>query len=174
MQLARHSFLGSGLSRPLSGVSILHPSATANQTPESISVADRICQESSLPFCFSIGPAQLLDSDCDDEGGLLRPPRWVAGLALDGVFQRLQSKRVAQSRGFLHRLRRPGSHLGVTLALVRGDVVFLLKLLAAEVAGELVEGVRVVLLHVPVEGGFLAAGEPTDLTPASNIQEKGW
>lgn len=45
-----------------------------------------------------------------------------------------------------------------------GDVVLLLKLFATEIAGELIEGVGVVLLHVPVEGGFLAAGEAADLT----------
>lgn len=53
----------------------------------------------------------------------------------------------------------------MAFALVGGDVVPLLELLAADVAGELVEGVGVVLLHVPVEGGFLAAGEAADLAP---------
>lgn len=44
------------------------------------------------------------------------------------------------------------------------DVVLLLELFAAEIAGELIEGIGVVLLHVPVEGGFLTAGEAADLT----------
>lgn len=45
------------------------------------------------------------------------------------------------------------------------NAVLLLKFLAANVAGELVEGVRIVLLHVPVEGSLLPARESTDLTP---------
>lgn len=53
----------------------------------------------------------------------------------------------------------------MTFAFVGSDVVFLLELLAADVAGELVEGVGVVFLHVPVQGGFLAAGEAADLAP---------
>lgn len=61
-------------------------------------------------------------------------------------------------------------HFGVTFAFVGGDVVFLLELLAADVAGELVEGVGVVFLHVPVEGGFLAAGEAADLAPGKKTE----
>lgn len=53
----------------------------------------------------------------------------------------------------------------MALTLVRSDIVLLLKLLATKVAGELVEGVGVMLFHVPVQGCFLAAGETTDLTP---------
>lgn len=66
---------------------------------------------------------------------------------------------------FRRRLDRAGSHLGMALAFVCGDVVLLLKLLATDVAGEQVEGVGVMLLHVPVEGGLLTAAEATDLTP---------
>lgn len=54
-----------------------------------------------------------------------------------------------------------------------GDVVLLLKLFATEIAGELIEDVGVVLLHVPVEGGFLAAGEAADLTPGGGQSGMG-
>lgn len=62
-------------------------------------------------------------------------------------------------------------HFRVTFAFVGSDVVFLLELLAADVAGELVEGVSVVFLHMPVQGGFLAAGEAADLTPGRKQNE---
>lgn len=52
----------------------------------------------------------------------------------------------------------------MALGLVVHHVVLLLKFLAADEAGELVGGVGVVLLHVPVEGGLLEAGDAADLT----------
>lgn len=58
----------------------------------------------------------------------------------------------------------------MALAFVRRDVVFLLKLLATEFAGKLVERFGIVLLHVPVQGRLLPAGEATDLTPV----QRGW
>lgn len=53
----------------------------------------------------------------------------------------------------------------MALGFVGHNAVLLLKFLATDVAGELVEGVRIVLLHVPVEGSLLSTGESTDLTP---------
>lgn len=53
----------------------------------------------------------------------------------------------------------------MALAFVCCDIVLLLKLLATEVAGKLIKRVRVMLLHVPVQGGLLAAREAADLAP---------
>ena len=53
------------------------------------------------------------------------------------------------------------------------DVVFLLELLAAQIAGEPIGGVGVVLLHVPVEGGLLAAREAADLAPGWGAEQGG-
>lgn len=61
---------------------------------------------------------------------------------------------------------------GVAFALVGGDVVAFLEPFPADVAGELVEGVGVVFPHVPVQGGFLATGEATDLTPGGEFKKK--
>ena len=66
-----------------------------------------------------------------------------------------------------------GRRLGVALALMGRDVVFLLELLAAQIAGEPIGGVGVVLLHVPVEGGLLAAREAADLAPGWGAEQGG-
>lgn len=55
--------------------------------------------------------------------------------------------------------------VGVALAPVSGHVVPLLKSPATDLTRELVPALGVVLAHVPVQGGLLAAGEATDLTP---------
>lgn len=55
-------------------------------------------------------------------------------------------------------------HLRVALGFVSHHTVLLLEFLAADAAGELVGGISIVLLHVPVEGGLLTAGESTDFT----------
>ena len=61
----------------------------------------------------------------------------------------------------------------MALALMGRDVVFLLELLAAQIAGEPIGGVGVVLLHVPVEGGLLAAREAADLAPGWGAEQGG-
>lgn len=76
-------------------------------------------------------------------------------------------------RGGWQSLGGCAGRVGVALALMGGDVVLLLKLFATEIAGELIEGVGIVLLHVPVEGGFLAAGEAADLTPGGGQSGMG-
>lgn len=56
-------------------------------------------------------------------------------------------------------------HLGVTLSLMGHHTVLLLKLLATNGAGELISGISVMLLHVPVERRLLTTCEATDFTP---------
>lgn len=58
--------------------------------------------------------------------------------------------------------------LGVAFAPVSADVVPLLEAAATDVTGELVAALGVVLLHVPVQGRLLTAGETTHLTPGNN------
>lgn len=55
-------------------------------------------------------------------------------------------------------------NLRVALGFVGHNTVLLLELLPADPTGELVERVGVVFLHVPVQGGFLSAGEAAELT----------
>lgn len=58
-----------------------------------------------------------------------------------------------------------GGVVGVTLAAVGGHVVPLLEAAAADLAGELVAALGVVLAHMPVQRGLLAAGEAAHLAP---------
>lgn len=70
------------------------------------------------------------------------------------------------------RLSSDGLLLWVALQLVELDAVQLLEALATVFAGEVVVGLRRVLLHVPVEGGSLPTLVAADLTPVGKEKEE--
>lgn len=76
-------------------------------------------------------------------------------------------------RGLAQR-RSPSRRLfvRVTLQFVELHTVQLLEPLVAELTGEVVVGLRGVLLHVPVQGRALATLVATDLTPVGGGEEE--
>lgn len=53
----------------------------------------------------------------------------------------------------------------VALATVSRDIVSLFKTATANLTGELVGALSIVLSHVPIQRGFLSTGKATHLTP---------
>lgn len=91
----------------------------------------------------------------------------VGDLGLHGVSWQLQQGRRGCDEGASVGSQRLGDqHLWMTLGLMGHNAVLLLKLLTTDGAGELICGISVVFLHVPVERRLLATGETADLTPS--------
>lgn len=101
-------------------------------------------------------------------------PNFHSGdLCFYGVFWELQQGRGSGDQGASVGCQRlSNQNLRVTLCLVGDHTVLLLKLLPTDGAGELISGISVVLLHVPVERGLLTTSEATDLTPIVNGKQK--
>ncbi len=90
----------------------------------------------------------------------------AADLCLYGVSRQLQQGGGGcdESAG-IGCQRLSDEHLRVTLRLMGHHTVLLLKLLATNGAGELISGISIMLLHVPVERRLLTTCKTTDFTP---------